>query len=309
MKKMITNFRFTVSVTLFIMSIFFVSQAAVVAAEKNRKNEGYLGVSVEELTRSLERELKAEFGVVITHISLDSPADKYGLMEDDVIQYVDNIKMRRPSTLTRIIRKIEPETKVKIQVIRDGSKKTLDVKIGKRKNWENMIISGNRGGNLFKFYSRGNGYLGVQLFELNKDLAPYFDVKADEGVLILDVEEDSPAEKADLKSGDVIVKVDEEDVYSPDEVKEIISEFEEDDTVELEIVRNRKTKKIKVTLGEREDVGNIFISPHRNMKRIKIDPLHNMFHKKNRELKIESDDKETKVKIYKKKSRILEEVI
>lgn len=307
MKKSMTNFRF---IGVFILVFLFIaSQSLAFAAEKSRKKDGFLGVTVEELSRSMKKQLNADFGVVIAHISVDSPADEYGLTEDDVIQYVGDVKMRRPSTLTRTIKKIKPDTEVKIQVVRDGAKKTINVKIGTRRDMNDIIVTGKSGDNVFSFYRHGSGYLGVQLFELNDELAPYFNVKADEGVLILNVEEDSPAEKADLKSGDVIVKVDDEEVSNPADVQDIISEFEEDEEVELEVVRNKKTMKVKVKLEERENLRNFFISPNRNTNHIEIGPYRDALHNFQKEFKLDLRKNAPNIKIEKGKTKSLNQAI
>lgn len=242
------------------------NQNMLFSAEKNLAKKGYLGVSVRELDRHLKKELEADFGVVITSIEYDSPADEYGLMEDDVIQRVNDIKIRRPSTLTRIIRKLEPGEKVKIVVIRDGREKTIAVEIGRLKSSKSYAFS--VGPNVLKWYG-GGGYLGVQLQELNKDLAPYFGVKENEGALILEVEEDSPAEDVDLKAGDVILKVDGESISDPEDVQDIISELEEDDKIEIEIIRQNRKKTVEVTLAKRDGYHNFFISPGRKIRELR----------------------------------------
>ncbi|UCE06202.1 MAG: PDZ domain-containing protein [bacterium] len=241
----------------------------LLAAEKESKNKGFLGVSIQELTRNLRKELKADYGVVITSIEEDSPADKYGLMEDDVIQKVNDVKIRRASTLTRIIRKIKPGEKAKIAVIRDGKEKTVTVTIGKlKKSWSYSYSHGPKL-NVFKWYG-GGAYLGVQLHELNEDLASYFGAKEDEGALILEVEQDSPAEEAGLKSGDVIIKIDGETISDPTDVQEIISDLEEDDEIKIEIIRHNRKQTIQATLSERESHHNIFISPNKRIRELEL---------------------------------------
>lgn len=242
----------------------------LLSIEKESKRKGYLGVSVQELSRHLKKELKADFGVVITSIAEDSPADKDGLMEDDVIQQVNDVKIRRPSTLTRVIRKISPGDKAKIVVIRDGKEKTITVTIGRVKSSHRYAFSMGPGKDVFHWYGDSRAYLGVQLHELNKDLASYFGVKEDEGALILEVEEDSPAEKAGLKSGDVIIKIDDEEIADPDQIQEIISELEEDDEIKIEIMRQNRKQTIDVTLEERERHHNLFISPERKIQQLRL---------------------------------------
>ncbi|MCU0642832.1 MAG: PDZ domain-containing protein, partial [bacterium] len=96
----------TLSIVAVLFSLVLVRDSSLLSAEKDSAKKGYLGVSIEPLSRHLKKELKAEFGVVITNIEEDSPADKDGLMEDDVIQQLNDVKIRHASTLTRMIRKI-----------------------------------------------------------------------------------------------------------------------------------------------------------------------------------------------------------
>ena len=243
-------------------------QSSVYSAEKSSSKKGYLGVSVKELNRHLKKELKADYGVVITSIVYDSPADEYGLMEDDVIQKVNNIKIRRPSTLTRIIRKIKPGEKAKIVVIRDGKTKTITVKIGKFKSGKNYSMAISPDIKVFNRFA-GGAFLGVQLHELNKDLAAYFGVREDEGALVLEVEEDSPAEAAGMKAGDVIIKIDGEPISEPEDVQDIISELEEDDQIKIEIIRQERKQTLEASLEEREGYHNFFRFPGKNIQELK----------------------------------------
>ena len=265
---------FIVSTLLFVLlgiSLAF-NQNVLSSTEKETSKTGYLGVSVEPLSRSLKKDLKADNGVVITDIEVDSPADKYGLTEDDVIQKVNDIMIRRPSTLTRIIRKMAPGEDAKIVVIRDGKEKTLNVVIGRLKKSQGLsAFAFGRDAYALKAFG-GRAFLGIQLFELNDELAQYFGVKPDDGVLILEVEEDSPAEKAGIKAGDVITKIDKEAVSEPAAIHEIISELDEDDEIEIEIIHKNSKKTMKVKLEEREDLNQFYFSPQQQIKKLKIMP-------------------------------------
>ncbi len=261
------------ALVLFLILTFITVPNRLAAAEKETNKKGYLGVSVQELSRHDKKDLKVEYGVIITNIEEDSPADKDGLMEDDVIQQVNDVKITRSSTLTRVIRKITPGDKANITVIRDGKTKTIPVTIGKQTSSRSFAFSMSPGGkNLFGWYGAGRAYLGVQLQELNKDLAPYFSVKEDEGALILAVEEDSPAAKAGLKAGDVITKIDDEEISDPEDVKEITSELEEGDEIKIEFIRQNKKQTLNVELEEREWDHNMIISPERKIKELRLDP-------------------------------------
>lgn len=256
------------------------SQSLQAAVEKSSPRSGYLGVVVEPLTRSLKKELKADFGVVITEIAEDSPADKSGLQEDDVIQTVNGTKIRRPSTLTRVIRKLAPGEEAKLTIIRDGASKNISVTVGRAKKNRSFDLSLGAYGNALKVFG-GGAYLGVELFKLNDDLADYFGVKADNGVLVLEVAEDSPAKKAGIKAGDVITKIDKEAVSDPADVQEILSELEEDDQIELELIHKNSKKTITVTLEERENVRQFYFGPQKKIiEEMQIVPENELLLKK-----------------------------
>ena len=94
------------------------------------------------------------------------------------------------------------------------------------------------------------GYLGIFMQDLNDQLADYFEV--DEGVLITKVEEDTPAEEAGLKAGDVIVAIDGEEIGSSNDAGEIIADHEKGDKVDIAVIRKGVKKNFAAVLDERE---------------------------------------------------------
>ncbi|MFZ5518499.1 MAG: PDZ domain-containing protein [Candidatus Zhuqueibacterota bacterium] len=307
MNKIILKSIFIAMVAL--VALLVASQMSAFASDKEPKKTGFLGVTVEELSRSMKKEFKAEFGVFITSISEESPADEYGLMEEDVIQYVDDVKIRRSSTLTRTIKKIKPGNEAKIQVIRDGSLKSINVKIGSMKNMSSFRVFNSDGPNLFSIYEGGGGYLGVSLFGMTEGLASYFNAKEGEGALILSVEEASPAEKANLKSGDVILKVDGEEVTSQEDVRDILREFEDGDEVKLVILRNKANMEVKVTLEKKETMRYFDMSKHNLIDKIKLEPYHDAIQKFHKELNQKSPKTIPEIKTEKRKTVIITDTI
>jgi serine protease Do len=93
-------------------------------------------------------------------------------------------------------------------------------------------------------------WLGVTIQELNQDLAESLDLNNIKGILISDVVEDSPAEKAKLQSGDVIIKVNDDEVATPAELQINISSRSPGETVKLTLIRDGKTKLVSVKLDE-----------------------------------------------------------
>ena len=92
--------------------------------------------------------------------------------------------------------------------------------------------------------------MGIELDDLNEQLGKYFGVDDGEGALISRVSDDSPAAEAGLKAGDVIIKLNGEEIDDSGAVHHAMSDTEPTQEVEVKVVRKGKKKTIKVTLGE-----------------------------------------------------------
>jgi len=93
------------------------------------------------------------------------------------------------------------------------------------------------------------GYLGIYLQNINQDLSDAMHLDSAKGTLITDVEEDSPAEKAGLKRGDVVTQLNGKKINDSDDLRVKVAEIEPGTKIELTVVRNGKEKEIKVLLG------------------------------------------------------------
>ena len=91
-------------------------------------------------------------------------------------------------------------------------------------------------------------HIGVSLYELSEQLADTYDVKG--GALINEVVEDSPAEEAGLKAGDVIVKMDGKRVDDISEIREAIQDKDEDETIGVTVLRDGSEKTFDVGIEE-----------------------------------------------------------
>ncbi|HUY13625.1 MAG TPA: DegQ family serine endoprotease [Terriglobia bacterium] len=94
------------------------------------------------------------------------------------------------------------------------------------------------------------GYLGVGIEDLNAALAKQFNVPDTSGILVTQVEPGSPAEKAGLKSGDVIRTLNGQNVPSRDLLSSMVANSSPGSQVTLGILRNGKPLSLKLTLGE-----------------------------------------------------------
>ncbi len=97
------------------------------------------------------------------------------------------------------------------------------------------------------------GRLGAWIQDLNDDLAASFDYDSRNGVLIGDVDPESPAGKAGLQSGDIVLEYDGEPVTKADDLRMRVAGTKPGEEVELEIYRDGKRKNIDVEIGELEN--------------------------------------------------------
>lgn len=234
------------------------------------KKQGWVGIYLQELTSDLKESLELDEsteGVLVNGVVEDSPAEKAGIEKGDVIISFDGKKTNSIESLTRLVRKTTPGTEVEIKAIRDGEEKDLEVTIGESSstslynlNPEKLKIE-KKMIEPFKWNFQSGLKLGVAIQDLTEQLGDYFGVRRGEGVLITEVEKESPAEKAGLKAGDVIVQVDNEKVSGSDDVRQIISEKEKGDKVSLKIIRDKRPKDFSVTLAETEKEYSFKIQP------------------------------------------------
>jgi serine protease Do len=95
------------------------------------------------------------------------------------------------------------------------------------------------------------GWLGVQIQEIDEDLANSLGIDSDVGgALIAEVVDDSPADKADLRVGDVITAFDGEKVDSPKALGALVADANPDDKASVAIVRDGKRKNLSVRLTQ-----------------------------------------------------------
>lgn len=104
----------------------------------------------------------------------------------------------------------------------------------------------------FRFHGTGKARLGVGLQELTPQLAEYFGLKDRDGVLVTSVNEDSPAAKAGIRAGDIILTVGGDSVEDAGDVREALSEIKEG-PVEVKVLRDKKEMNLKPVLEKLED--------------------------------------------------------
>jgi S1-C subfamily serine protease len=233
-----------------------------------------LGVVVEDLDSAELKDVAGGVtgGVRIQDVERESPAEKAGLREGDVVVEYDGEGVRSARQFTRLVQETPDGRTIAMAVVRGGQRQTISiVPEGRSAAWR-FDIDGRRLGrdierslrDLPRFHEfrfdgpafdfdmvvprsfSPRGRLGVQLDELTPQLADYFGAK-DGGVLVTSVTEGSAAEKAGLKAGDVITSVNGDRVRDYEALAAELRRIESGE-VTIGILRDRKESTVKATL-------------------------------------------------------------
>ncbi len=225
------------------------------------KDTAWLGIYTQTVDKDLQEafDLPSDRGVVVKNVISDSPADEAGLSTGDIILKIDGTATDDADLLTEIVTGHKPGDEIDIEVLRKGKNKTIKTVLGDREEIDRpMAEVWNRGSGPHTYsktwqYSKqysNDTYIGVALETLGKQLGDYFGVGDKTGVLISEVYEDSPASKAGLKAGDVILGVDGRDIESVSDVQEAVGDKKEGDQIELSVLRDRKEQKFTLDIEE-----------------------------------------------------------
>jgi predicted metalloprotease with PDZ domain len=215
-----------------------------------------LGVSLRDVTPEKARELKlpAEVGAIVIEVDKDSPASKAGLLKNDVILEFSGERVRSVAHLRRLVRETPAGRTVALQLSRGGQTRSLSVKLEPAESHftirgPEIHIPEFQGPDLYFNIFTPGATLGISGDDLTSQLAEYFGVKQGKGVLVREVMAGSAAEKAGLKAGDIIVRVDDTEVKTVSDLRHALPrDFEGKRKVTLTIVRDHHEQTLPVEL-------------------------------------------------------------
>jgi serine protease Do len=249
--------------------------AAVRALEMLGGRGSQIGVSVRDIDPA-QGKADSQRGVVVEDVTPDSPAQKAGIKNGDVITEFDGERVRSVRQFTRLVHETPAGRAVATTLTREGQKVTVTVEPTETNGF--TYFSGDRlnalqdfardfGGDLravpapprppsgpmppdppafpdFQTYVRRPGNsLGITVTELTPQLAAHFG--AADGVLVASVLDGSPGAKAGIQAADVITSINGSDVADQSELRRRIQRMQDGDEFTIGIVRDKKPQTLK----------------------------------------------------------------
>lgn len=231
------------------------------------KRGAWLGVALQDVTERMaeKKKLTVKEGALITEVMDESPAEKAGIQEGDVVVKFDEKQVEDSGDLTKRVQKMKPGDAVSLEVIRNGEHKTLKVTLEKRPRDQNAFFAPGAAMGMTLphvspkvrvFVSSRSEMLGLELQELGRQLAEYFEVPGKKGVLVTDVEKNSDASKAGFVAGDVISKVNNANVSDVDDVMEEVRDAKSGSEISFDVIRKTKSVSLKIVKKEADEGEN-----------------------------------------------------
>jgi serine protease Do len=234
---------------------------------------GYLGVSISDIQEddATELGLPAERGAFVEKVEVESPAEEAGIQQGDVVIEFDGEPVLSVRQFRRLVSETPAGREVGVKVWRAGSSLSLNVELGERTGgyrWfgadpevvieKKVVPEFHRDGHGIVFDGHDFEFLGkkprlgIQVAELTAQMADFLGIPGREGVLVLETLPSTPAEKAGIRAGDVILSINERQVSSPGELIQHISSG----VNTIELARDQQVSTVQVNVVEEKTESN-----------------------------------------------------
>jgi serine protease Do len=192
---------------------------------------GYLGVMIQDVNPSLAKEfnVKNDKGALVGDVVPDGPAAKAGLKSGDVIEKFDGKLVTDSRHLKIEVARVAPGETVPVEVLRDGSTRTLKVKLAELPGSDKMAQNGGNDSD------KSDTLRGVAVADLDSQARQQFHIPEHvKGAVVTQVDADSAAAEAGLQPGDVIMEINRHTVASADDAVKL-TEHAKDRTTLLHV--------------------------------------------------------------------------
>ncbi len=189
-------------------------------------SRGWLGVGIQNLTPELAEyyRLEQKEGVLVTQVYEGDPADEAGIKEGDIIVGIDGKDVKTSRELSRKVAEAGVGNKMRINLLRDGRKKTVRVKLAKRPDQEPTLARGE---------ARSDG-LGMRVRDIDPEIAEQLGVGTDQkGVVVVQLDPESKSARAGVRRGDIVIEINREPIKNLKDYRAQVKAIDEGDTVQM----------------------------------------------------------------------------
>ena len=224
------------------------SEVATKLIEEGEYRRAWLGISIRSLAddRLVRQQVEqTDEGVVVRGISDNGPASKSELERFDVIVAVDGVTVSTAQELKAQVRRKTAGKPMTLKVVRVGREGPLDIEVVPE-TWPERLIS--RMAPLQE--SERTVSMGITVEKLTPDIAEENGVEAGQGIMVAEVEEGSEAAKKGIKAGDIITKVNDKPIESPEAFKETVTDADEKAGIRVTLVNDGSERVVELTKDE-----------------------------------------------------------
>ncbi|MFC1561144.1 Do family serine endopeptidase, partial [Candidatus Latescibacterota bacterium] len=213
--------------------------------EYGEVKRGFVGIQhppdgSDKITKDIQETmgLPSSDGVLVSMIIENSPAEKAGLVHGDVITTLDGAKVKDFNDFLLKIGNHSPGDTVKLGIIRDKKERTITLTLADRDEFQDVASVGG-----------AHSWRGINVIDLDDQMAQQYGLSSIEsGVVIISIDEDSPAAEANLSEGDVIIEIDSKPIKNIQDFERIKNDLKDSDKRIL-IYRARKISSGRIIKG------------------------------------------------------------
>ena len=208
---------------------------------------GFMGVNIQDVTPTLAQEfnLKDNDGALVADVTAGSPAEKAGIKAGDIITKLDGKPVRDSRHLKLQVAQISPNTKVPVEVLRDGSTKALTVQL--KEFPRNELAANSRRGSNDSGSEAEETLKGVSVGNIDARARQQLSLPSNlNGAIVTGIDETSAAFEAGLREGDVILEINRKPVGSADDAVELSAKNDKKGSVLLRVWSRGGTRYVVV---------------------------------------------------------------
>ncbi|WP_312600563.1 MULTISPECIES: DegQ family serine endoprotease [Pseudomonas] len=208
---------------------------------EGKVTRGWLGVVIQEVDKDLAEsfDLEKPAGALIAQVLENGPAAKSGLKVGDVILSVNGQQIVESADLPHLIGNLKPDATAEMNIVREGARKTVSVKVGDMPDDDSIAASGQPGA------ERSSNRMGIAVADLTDEQKKSLQLQS--GVVIKQVT-DGPAAMIGLRPGDVITHLNNQPVSSARQFQDTMKKLPADKSISMRVMRDGRASFITFRL-------------------------------------------------------------